>query len=81
MTLKEFVDVYIGGQYFSLKGYCEEEYYNFPLLCSRDPECGDPQIPDIMLESWWPKVKDREIKEIGLIGGTDYKTELIIELK
>lgn len=83
MTVEEFLQSYGGNKCVSIKGYCEEEEYDYytdvdDYYLSDDnhyiPAC-------IIKESWWNEVKNREIKNWNIIGGGMYKVELYIELK
>jgi hypothetical protein len=85
MTLEEFLQNYGGNACISIDGYCEEANYDFWTdvkdweLSDNNPNHYKPTC--IARESWWDKVKDREIKEWNIIGGGMYKVELWIDLE
>lgn len=85
MTLVEFLESYGGNACISIDGYCEEEKYDFWTdvedweLSDDNPNHYKPTC--ITRESWWSKVKDREIKSWNIIGGGCYPVELIVDLE
>ena len=85
MTLEEFLQNYGGNACISIDGYCEEANYDFWTdvkdweLSDNNPNHYKPTC--IARESWWDKVKDREIKNWNIIGGGMYKVELWINLE
>lgn len=84
MTLEEFLQNYGGNACISIDGYCEEANYDFWTdvkdweLSDNNPNHYKPTC--IARESWWDKVKDREIKNWNIIGGGMDKVELWINL-
>ena len=80
MTLEEFLQNYGGNACISIDGYCEEANYDFWTdvkdweLSDNNPNHYKPTC--IARESWWDKVKDREIKNWNIIGGGMDKVEL-----
>lgn len=85
MTLEEFLKNYGGNACVSIDGYCEEEYYDF-FYDVEDWELSDDNTNHykptcIARESWWSKVKGREIKSWNIIGGGGYPIELTICLE
>ncbi len=84
MTLEQFLKNYGGNACITITGCCEEINYDF----FRDVE--DWELSDdnpnhykptcITRESWWNKVKDKEIKYWNIIGGNGYPVELTIDL-
>lgn len=85
MTLEEFLQNYGGNACISIDGYCEEANYDFWTdvkdwqLSDNNPNHYKPTC--IARESWWDKVKDREIKNWNIIGGGMDKVELWINLE
>lgn len=85
MTLEEFLQNYGGNACISIDGYCEEANYDFGTdvkdweLSDNNPNHYKPTC--IARESWWDKVKDREIKNWNIIGGGMDKVELWINLE
>ena len=85
MTLEEFLQNYGGNACISIDGYCEEANYDFWTdvkdweLSDNNPNHYKPTC--IARESWWEKVKDREIKNWNIIGGGMDKVELWINLE
>ena len=85
MTLEEFLQNYGGNACISIDGYCEEANYDFWTdvkdweLSDNNPNHYKPTC--IARESWWDKVKDREIKNWNIIGGGMEKVELCINLE
>ena len=85
MTLEEFLQNYGGNACISIDGYCEEANYDFWTdvkdweLSDNTPNHYKPTC--IARESWWDKVKDREIKNWNIIGGGMDKVELWINLE
>lgn len=85
MTLEEFLQNYGGNACISIDGYCEEANYDFWTdvkdweLSDNNPNHYKPTC--IAMESWWDKVKDREIKNWNIIGGGMDKVELWINLE
>lgn len=85
MTLEEFLQNYGGNACISIDGYCEEANYDFWTdvkdweLSDNNPNHYKPTC--IARESWWNKVKDREIKNWNIIGGGMDKVELWINLE
>ena len=85
MTLEEFLQNYVGNACISIDGYCEEANYDFWTdvkdweLSDNNPNHYKPTC--IARESWWDKVKDREIKNWNIIGGGMDKVELWINLE
>ena len=85
MTLEEFLQNYGGNACISIDGYCEEANYDFWTdvkdweLSDNNPNHYKPTC--IARESWWDKVKDREIKNWNIIGGGMDKVELWIKLE
>ena len=85
MTLEEFLQNYGGNACISIDGYCEEANYDFWTdvkdweLSDNNPNHYKPTC--IARESWWDKVKDREIKNWQIIGGGMDKVELWINLE
>ena len=85
MTLEEFLQNYGGNACISIDGYCEEANYDFWTdvkdweLSDNNPNYYKPTC--IARESWWDKVKDREIKNWNIIGGGMDKVELWINLE
>lgn len=85
MTLEEFLQNYGGNACISIDGYCEEANYDFWTdvkdweLSDNNPNHYKPTC--IAKESWWDKVKDREIKNWNIIGGGMDKVELWINLE
>ncbi len=85
MLLEEFLEAYGNGACISIKGYCEEELYDYLL----DTDVYDDAIEDkaeyvptcLAREKWWPKVKDMPVKRWNIIGGGMYRVELVIELE
>lgn len=85
MTLEEFLQNYGGNACISIDGYCEEANYDF-WTDVKDWELSDNNQNHykptcIARESWWDKVKDREIKNWNIIGGGMDKVELWINLE
>lgn len=66
MILSDFLKNYGGNACISIDGYCEEYYFDFYALTK---------------ETWWNKIKNREIKTWNIIGGGGYPLELTITLK
>lgn len=85
MTVEEFLQNYGGNECVSIKGYCEEEYYdNFREADEwelSDDNCNHYKPTCIAKEPWWNEVKDRKIKKWNIIGGGMYKVELWIDLE
>lgn len=87
MTLGDFMKVYGGGACVSIKGYCEEREYDYYQLPSPDVEDFQGNNPNhyipscIEKEPWWPEVKGRKIKDFRVIGGGEYRMELVIFLE
>lgn len=85
MTLEEFLQNYGGNACISIDGYCEEANYDFWTdvkdweLSDNNPNHYKPTC--IARESWWDKVKDREIKNWNILGGGMDKVELWINLE
>ena len=85
MTLEEFLQNYGGNACISIDGYCEEANYDFWTdvkdweLSDNNPTHYKPTC--IARESWWDKVKDREIKNWNILGGGMDKVELWINLE
>ena len=85
MTLEEFLQNYGGNACISIDGYCEEANYDFWTdvkdweLSDNNPNHYKPTC--IARESWWDKVKDREIKNWNIISGGMDKVELWINLE
>lgn len=86
MTLEEFLEKYDGDESISIEGYCDQEYYDYytevdeELLSDDNPNHYKPT--SITNEPWWNEVKDREIRDSSIIGGSSmFRGELWIDLK
>lgn len=87
MTLKDFISVYGGGACITIKGYCNEKYYDYYRMPDSDVEDFSGNNPNHYIpsclekEPWWSEVKGRRVEEWKVIGGGVYDTELSITLE
>lgn len=87
MTLEEFLKPFDGGACISIEGYCDESNYDYIMLPDEEEEDflgNNPNhyIPSCLVkETWYEKVKNKEVKRWVIIGGGRSPVELYIEVE
>lgn len=86
MTLRNFMKLYSGDASISIKGYCEEENYDYYILPDKDEEDFSGNNPNhyvpscLEREPWWDEVKNQQVTGFSINGGGIYKVELCISI-